>query len=257
MNFFFFAKIFNLSNTLTVPKFQNSGRIINNKELFQADIIDGRWTISMPKIINTHELFWSVSMNDCNRNSIYFIATDKGVSEILRKQQLLNVDDFTETVPDFRANLMIENENNGFSSYQSEYPFAMTTKLGTLYADCGVLTSEFCKRVGVVVRNIHHKPITEARELILYNNKSNKILKTYPIYLNESTFIDLTEFKTELINCLIFARNFLGIPIFFVEYIDGSLSFEHTHPPHESIAGSDRYELVNKVKNEAYQKIYK
>ena len=50
-------------------------------------------------------------------------------------------------------------------------------------------------------------------------------------------------------------KSFLGIPIYVVEYNDGGLSFEHTHPPHEAISGIDRFKLVNRLKGIANEKI--
>ena len=37
--------------------------------------------------------------------------------------ELLSVNGFTDTVPDYRSNLKIFNRKGGFSSYQAEYPF--------------------------------------------------------------------------------------------------------------------------------------
>ena len=43
-------------------------------------------------------------------------------------KRLEKLNSYTESTPAFRANLKIKNQEGGFSSYQSEYPFSMVTK---------------------------------------------------------------------------------------------------------------------------------
>ena len=97
----------------------------------------------------------------------------------------------------------------------------------------------------------------EERELFLFDVRNNIILEKFKVSLNKTNFLDLTKYKEKLSNCFLVAKDYLGIPIYLVEYDDGSLSFEHTHPPHESILGSERYHLVNQLKEKAFDEITK
>lgn len=78
---------------------------------------------------------------------------------------------------------------------------------------------------------------------------------TFDIFLNRTNFIDLTHHKERLSNCFLFAPKFIGAPIYVVEHSDGGLSFEHTHPPTESIAGVERFNLIKDLKGRANEKI--
>ena len=255
MNFFFATITRDISSKLSIPKFQNSGILSGNKKLYQADIADDKWVITEPLLLDGLEMFWEPLIRESNKDSIYFISDALGVSKILNSNLLLNVDNFTDNYPEFRSNLMIENKKGGFSSYQSDYPYRMITKLGALYSDCGLLTFENVIRVGVFIRSIYFEPIKKIRELFLFNKVTGQITAKFEIYINETSYIDLTEFRRELKSCYIFAKEFIGIPIFMVEYKDGSLSFEHTHPPHEAIAGKNKFKIVNDIKEKALERI--
>jgi hypothetical protein len=133
----------------------------------------------------------------------------------------------------------------------------MVEKLGSLYSECGLLTSDAGCAIGVFIRNVHLRPIIEERDLWLFSSAKNKVLQTYKVKLNTTTYIDLTKHKKELNSCFLFAQDFSGVPSWVVEYDDGSLSFEHTHPPHESILGSNRFALVSKLRENAFDKVSK
>ena len=66
---------------------------------------------------------------------------------------------FTETSPAFRANFIIKKINGGFSSYQSEYPFNMTTKNGSITSGTASLTSKNANKNYIIFRNIFIEPI--------------------------------------------------------------------------------------------------
>lgn len=243
-----------INSKLTIPKFQNSGKIDSNLCLFQADIVNEKWHLGQANCVED-EYFWVVQCNSHNKDSIYFLATNAQVEIVKTHNTLSDLNKFTDTSPDFRANLQIINSAGATSSYQSEFPFRMTEKLGNLYSDCGMLTTNNAEKVGVFLRNIHKNPIQQETLLYLYDNKNDILLETFKIYLNRTCYIDLTSFRKSLSTCFIYANNYLGIPVYLVEYSSGGLSFEHTHPPHESIQGENRYLLVNHLKDRAYEKI--
>ncbi len=254
MNFFFHTSNSFLSSRLTIPKFQNSGKYNRSMCLFQADIIDGCWCVTQTDCVEDED-FWVVECSAENKNSIYFLATYDQLNDSTLQNELINLNNFTDTSPDYRANLEISNSRGATSSYQSEYPFGMTKKIASLYSDCGMLTSSNADKVGVFLRNIHFKPSRKSARLFLFDNNKDVLLETFEIFLNETCYIDLTKFKSYLATCFIFAKDYIGIPIFVNQYVDGQLSFEHTHPPHELIHGKNRFIQVNRLKARAYEKI--
>jgi len=254
MNFFFHTCNDLISSVLTIPKFQNSGKKNNDLRLFQANIINNEWNIALAECTED-EFFWVVNSNEQNQNTIFFLATKSQVRDLGSRKKLCKFNSFTNTMPGFRANLEIKNTSDSFSSYQSEYPFSMTQRLGDLYSDCGLLTTNNALKVGVFLRNIYLEPLELDREVFLFDNVSNTLLKKFKIKLNNTCYLDLTSFKDVLSGCFIYIKNYLGIPIYLIDYGNKGLSFEHTHPPHESIQGSDKFNLVRKIKIRANEKI--
>ena len=255
MNFFSSTTTKNISSKLTIPKFQNSWNKNDCLRLYKAEIFDNRWNISSPKDCTETDNFYH--LENLNNKSIFGFGTDEGIKEIKDKNQLCNIEDFTNTTPAFRANLLIKNKAGGFSSYQSEYPHRMVVTQGSLYSDCGLLSNRNGIKIGVFIRNIYFLPTNETKEMFLYSNEQDRVLQKFEVKLNQTTFIDLTSWKEDLSHCYLYANQFLGIPIYMVEYYDGSLSFEHTHPPHESLLGEDRYKRVGMLKGNSHEKIFK
>jgi hypothetical protein len=255
MNFFFSTCTKNITSELAIPKFQNSGSRNDGLQLYKAEIVDNCWDVyPLKECIETDNFY---HLENLDNFSIFFFGDNEGIQKITEKNQLCNIEKFTDTSPDYRSNLLIKNKAGGFSSYQSEYPFRMVRARGSLYSDCGLLTTPAGSTVGVFVRNIHCLPINEVKDIFLYSNVKKSVLQKFQVKLNQTTFIDLSKWKEELSHCYLYADDFLGIPIYLVEYSDGSLSFEHTHPPHESLLGGDRYERVGALKRKAHEEIFK
>ena len=66
---------------------------------------------------------------------------------------------FTETFPEFRANLNIYLKGGGFSSYQSEYPFNMINKNGTILTPISTLLNINADKNYLIFKNIFFKPL--------------------------------------------------------------------------------------------------
>jgi hypothetical protein len=223
--------------------------------LFSANIIKNKWIVSKVECTETSH-FWTVISKN-NENEIYFIASEQEALLIQKENKLLDVNNFTTTIPMYRANLEIKNALGGFSSYQSEYPYGMTTRLGSLYSECGNLIFDQSRSVGVFIKNINFEPIQDSFPIFLYDDLKQEVIMNFDISLNRTNFIDLTKYKELLANCFLFAPKFIGIPIYVVEHFDGGLSFEHTHPPTESIAGPKRFSLIKGIRERANEKIFK
>lgn len=224
-----------------------------NLSLFSANIINNEWVVSKVECNETSH-FWTITCRN-NENEIYFISSERNASLIQKENKLIDLNNFTNTSPEYRANLEIKNSLGGFSSYQSDYPYVMTTRLASLYTECGNLTFDQSNSVGIFIKNIYFKPIQDSFPIFLYDDLEQEVIITFDISLNSTNFIDLTKYKERLTNCFLFAPKFIGVPIYVVEHPDGGLSFEHTHPPTESIAGEDRFNLIKNIKERANEKI--
>lgn len=224
--------------------------------MFSGRIIDERWSFT-PFEFPEGAWFLELEASHDNQDDIFFLARPSEVESMIACGELLSVNKFTDTTPDYRSNLKIVNAKGGFSSYQAEYPFLMMKKLSSLYTDCSPLTSSRCERVGVFLRNIYSKPLISERKVYLYNNEMQKIIAEFKVLLNSTNFLDLTRFKSDLKNSFLYGVDFIGVPIYFIEYESGAISMEHTHPPHELIGGSDRFGLVQRLKERLGEKISK
>ena len=255
MNIFFHATNADIQSTLTIAKYSNHGDKAHDMKLYAARVHDGQWQLQQSD--EGGDDFWVVHSTKDNKDDIYFIATPEEVDQYFRQDQLVDFNKFTNTSPAYRANLEIKNPTTGaFSSYQAEYPFRMTGMLSSLYSDCAPLTKTGCKQLGVFIRNIYKEPICDAREIVLFDKKRNATITTFQLYINRTTYIDLTDYADHLAHCVLFAKGYIGIPIYTMTHQDNNLSFEHTHPPHESVSGQSRMGLVANMKRVISEKIY-
>lgn len=255
MNIFFHTTNATIQSTLTIPKYSNHGARAEDMKLYAARVKDGQFE---PQECDSGEDdFWVVHSTQANKDDIYFIAKPEEVGQHFRKDQLVDLNKFTNTSPAYRANLEISNKQTGaFSSYQAEYPYRMTGILSSLYSDCAPLTKQGCKQVGVFIRNIYKEPICDARQITLFDKKHNNKLATFEIHVNRTNYLDLTDYAEHLEHSFLFAKDFIGIPIYMMTHQDDNLSFEHTHPPHESVSGQARMGLVANMKRAISEKIY-
>lgn len=257
MNFFFhLANSYNIKSELSIPKFSNQGSVNKKISLFEAEIEGDKWIVNKTQCFED-DYFWNVSYHkESDLEKIFFLSTENEAQLIHKHNKILDLNNFTDTLPDYRANLLIKNEAGACSSYQSEYPFRMVQNHGSIYSDCGLLTTSICKSVGVFIRNITSQPLKSETNLYLYDQHANKMLATFKVCTNEGRYIDLSDFKEDLCNCFIYADNFLGIPVYIIEYDDCGLSMEHTHPPHEFVGGANRFRLVKKLKDRIHETIF-
>lgn len=249
MNFFFGIKNKEISTKLTIPRFRNREPKKIKCSLFSAEIIDNEWVIKNVTKAN-NENFFFLDNDLINNDLIFFLAENKEVEKnnLILKKKLVDLNSFTNTSPSYRANLRIYNQLGGFSSYQSEYPYSMTTKNGSILSPVSILTninSDFNK---VFIKNIFHLPIIEKFKIYFIDVKNKKILKEEEIISNYTNEINIEKnFINE--NVYIFSKKYIGIPI-YVSSKKNHLSIEHTHPPHDYILGKDKFTTINKLKFE-------
>lgn len=247
MNFFFGFKNYDYETELQIPKFQNNNSINKEINLYSAKISDKLWEINKIENSDEDDNFYFVKDKLIDNKIIYFLAKDSEIKKS-KEEKLIKYNKFTETSPAFRANFILKKRDGGFSSYQSEYPFNMTTKNGNVTSGTASLTSENANKNFIIFRNIFVDPIERPFNIFFINLKTNKILKKDQFFTNRTNIIEIDK---ELLKPEIYfiSDNYLGVPIYLSEK-NGHLSFEHTHPPHEYFMSQNKFKIIKKFKNE-------
>lgn len=240
MNYFFSVNNNEYKSELTIPKFKNKSLPSSKLNLYSLIADQSRWILEEVKTDQDKEFFYLNS--NLSNDKIYFISENKDFK--FNESNLEVIDNFTDTEPAFRSNLLIKNQEGGFSSYQSEYPFNMTAKSGMIISSVSSIANKDADKNYLFFRNIYYEPIEKEYEGFFINIKSRKVIKKIKIISNYSNFFEISE---ELINPEIFfvTKNLLGIPM-YISLKNKHLSFEHTHPLHEYILSKNRF---TKVKN--------
>ena len=253
MNYFFLLTKEDLKSKLSIPKFKNSGEFCKNYELFGARIDNQKWKFYEPECMES-ENFWKVESDEKNIYDIFFLASKDQFHLQSNSNKLLDLNKFTNTFPDYRANLSVINEAGAISSYQSEYPYQMTQKKGSIYSSISTLGNFNALENGVFIRNIYNEPIQEEFDGYIYDYKSGKVLKKVTLLTNSCSFISFEHIKDNG-SLILFCKGYLGVPIYFSKSKAGNLSLEHTHPPHENIQGPDRFKIVSMIKKDLDERV--
>jgi hypothetical protein len=185
-----------------------------------------------------------------NNDIIFFLAKDNEVSSFYKydNKKLRALNQFTNTIPDFRANLLIQNKEGGFSSYQSDYPSRMISKKGNIISPISSLTNSSADKNLVFIKNIYEKPIAENFKVHFVDLKNKRVVFEKNILTNKTNEIEIQKhfLKPDI---FLYTSDYLGIPM-YVSIKKNHISFEHTHPPHEYIFSDDKFLTINKVKSE-------
>jgi hypothetical protein len=249
MNFFFSLHYKDIQSRLTIPRFQNRGSFNKNYLPYCAKIVNDSWKFSVAKYKND-DYFFYIDISELSNDNFFFLAEPNHFLAPNKNfaKELLNLNNFTDTDPVFRANIEIFNSKGGFSSYQSDYPYEMTLKKGSILSGLSFLTNKGSENI-IFFKNIYYKPINEKFYIYFVDIKKKIILKKNAIYTNRTNCIVIDDnYINE--NVYLFSTIYIGIPIFLSQSADGDLSMEHTHPPHVYVLGKKRYEVISKVKNE-------
>ena len=250
MNYFFGIKNSFLNSKLTIPRFQNSNPTKKEYMLFQLEIINQSWKISNLNNIDLNSDFYKIGSSLIGNGNIFCLATKAEILELEKNNysKLVNFNNFTDTNPDYRANLQVSIEGGGFSSYQSEYPFNMVTKKGSILS----YLSSFCNRRAdeniIFLKNIYELPIQEEFGAFFVNLKTKRVLKKEVVitnFLNE-IIVEKEFIKPEV---FLFTDKYIGIPI-YCSIKNKHISLEHTHPPHAYILSEDKFRIISELKKE-------
>ena len=249
MNFFFGLKNTLFSSELVVPRFQNCGKTRNYYSLFSAEIDKGKWLIK--SISENHdEDFFYVNNKIIDSHKIFFISNENETSLMKKKNftELVNLNNFTNTNPEYRANFKIKNQKGGYSSYQSDYPYEMTKINGNIISSLFSLTNKDADKNYIILRNIFYKPLIEKFKAFIVNLKTKKILDKVTLKTN---YTNIIEIKKSFLNedYYLFTKSYVGIPIFLFSK-NNHLSLEHTLPLTSYVLSSNKYKLVSDIKRE-------
>ena len=255
MNIFFFTKCKGIDCSLQVPRFKNVGTYDLNYKLFEASIVNNQWSINECSCEYDNNFFY-ITCDNSNYDKVYFLAKIKEIKKYSKSNILNNYNDFTDTTPDFRASLSVTNKKKGLSSYQSEYPYSMVSRKGTLVFSASVLSNYNAVRNIVFIKNIYHKPVKIKYPIYLVDKKYGVIVKKYNLFTNSTNVIEI-DFDLNNKNLYFVSKQYLGVPIFLSEGDNGQLSFEHTHPPSENISGEYKNEIVKNYREKFFEIISK
>ncbi|WP_145596197.1 hypothetical protein [Candidatus Pelagibacter sp. FZCC0015] len=247
MNYFFAFKNNILKSELQIPLFKNRSTRPSKLKLFRCYPKNNKWVLEDLSEKKINDYFYILNNDNISNSDVYFLGQD-GLDINFKGEKLIDFNSFTNTQPEFRANLKIYIDEGGFSSYQSEYPYSMVVKKGTILSSVSSLANSEAEKNFIIIKNIFEKPIEQNFNAYLVNIRTKKIEEIFELKTNNANFIEI---NSKLIKPEIFltTKEYLGIPM-FVSIKNKFLSFEHTHPPHEYILSNDKYIKIKDLKKE-------
>ena len=247
MNFFYGISNDLFKSEIQIPLFQNRNFKKSNLKLFKSYPKNNKWILQEIFSKKINDYFYILKNEDILSNEIYFLADETILNEFDDKK-LKNFNNFTDTDPAFRANFKIYLNQGGFSSYQSEYPYSMITKNGTILSSISSIANSDADKNYVLIKNIFEEPIEENFKAYLVNYKTKSIEEQFEIKTNYTNCIEIS---SKLIKPEIFlvTDRYLGVPT-YVSVKNNFLSFEHTHPPHAYILSENKFVKVTNLKKE-------
>ena len=245
MNFFFSLQNVFLNCELTIPKFRNKLKKSITHDLFSLKINNNSWQINNEACYEDED-FFIINNNQLSNNKNFFLAKKNEIKNF-NINELLDFNHYTNTDPEYRSNLKVYNSIGGFSSYQSEYPYSMTKKMGSMVSPIFNLLNKKAEKNYIFIKNIFYKPINEFFYAYLIDIIEKKILIKKKLFTNTTNEIFIpNEFIRDSV--YIFTDKFTSIPI-YVSIQDGHISMEHTHPPHLYLWGEEKFNLIKKFKD--------
>ena len=247
MNYFYGFNDLNFKSELQIPLFQNKNFKRTNLKLYKTYVLNKKWILEDVTNYKVNDFFFVLKNEDIQNNEIFFLG-DENLPNLFDNKKLKNLNNFTDTTPSFRSNFKIYIENGGFSSYQSEYPYSMVTKRGSVISSISSLANPFAHKNFILFKNIFHEPINKNFKAYLVNYKKKSILESFDVKTNFTSCFEINQkhIKPEV---FFITDEFLGIPM-YVSVKNNFISFEHTHPPHEYILGENKYVKVTNLKKE-------
>lgn len=241
MHFFFGISNEHFKSELQIPVFKHTEPDQNNYDLYKLYPLNNKWIIEKSESTKQSKFFYILKDTDIANNEVYFLATRDQI-EKFNNQTITRFNNFK-----VRANLKVYLLNQGFSSYQSDYPYEMIfNKNGNIVASVNSLANKDADKNFIFFKNIFVDPEFYEFEGYFIDFEKKRVEKKIILKTNYSNCIEIEKY---LIKPEIFfvTKNFIGIPI-FISTKNGSLSVEHTHPPHSFIIGENRFKTTANFK---------
>ena len=247
MNFFYGVNNNLLKSEIQIPIFQNRNLRKSNYKLFKTYPENKKWILKEITSKKINDYFYILQNDDISNNEIFFLAEENIVS-IFDENKLKKFNNFTDTSPAYRANFKIYLDQGGFSSYQSDYPYSMVSKKGSILSSISSIANAEADKNFVLIKNIFEDPIEENFRAYLVNYKNKCIEDQFEIKTNYTNCIEI---NNKLIKPEIFlvTDKYVGVPM-YVSTKNNFLSFEHTHPPHEYILSDNKFVKISNLKKE-------
>tara|TARA_X000001036_G_C20639194_1_gene790455 strand:- start:670 stop:1431 length:762 start_codon:yes stop_codon:yes gene_type:complete len=247
MNYFFGINNKIFKSEIQIPIFRNRELKTSELKLFRCYPENNVWSIEETEKNKINDYFYIIKNDEISNKDIFFLA-DRKIINNYNNLELQKFNTFTETLPAYRSNLKLYLDNGGFSSYQSEYPFSMAIKNGSILNSVNSLANNKADKNYIFVKNIFKDPILEKFSAFIVNYKSKKIEEEYELITNYSNFIEINRKLIHKDN-FFFTKKFMGVPI-YISTKEKHVSLEHTHPPHEYILSKNKFIKVANLKNE-------
>ena len=248
MNFFFGLSNKNFRDKLLVPKFKNNGKYLDDILLWSVHIKENKWKYEICDVENDDNFFY---LNDVKSDKYFYFLAKEGEVNLNNKiisKKLEKFSNSTDSYPQFRANLSIELDNGGFSSYQSDYPYEMTKYVGNILCPLDVLLDKNADMNFLFFPNIYFLPIKQKKICYVIDFEKKIIISSYEIYTNSNNCIEISKDMIKP-NVYFYSYEILGVPVFVT--IKGKfVSLEHTHSPHHFVVGEENNKIVNNLKNQ-------
>lgn len=238
MSLFFGAEIPGFESVISIASFDNYSEYLEEGALYSCEAKDNSWQVSF--VGKLGESFINLDSSKFDFSKQFFFIDKIGRYSAIESNSTnaLNFShSFTKTFPSYRANLSIRSAEGAISSYQSEYPFEMLNARSSIVSNCGLLTSSKGENYLVLV-SIIDEPVVYNVECEIIDKKSEVSLTKFMAHTNRVTVHKLDKSCISG-NCYLSAKGYPMIPI-YLNITDGGLSFEHTHPPHDTFLGDFR-----------------
>lgn len=247
MNYFFGINNKVFKSEIQIPVFRNRDVKPAELQLFKCFPEKKKWLVKEIKKNKINDYFYIIKNDEITNKDIFFLA-DKKILYNFNNSELQKFNSFTDTLPAYRSNLKLYLVNGGFSSYQSEYPFSMATKTGSILNSINSLANTEADKNYIFIKNIFKEPIEEKFPAYVINYKLKKIEEKYELFTNYSNLIEINKKLIHKDN-FFFTKKFMGVPI-YISIKNNHVSLEHTHPPHEYILSKNKFQKVANLKNE-------
>ena len=179
MNYFFGYKGNGLYSQLTIPKFQNRAVPVPEIKLWGIESNGDLWEVTAENV-EEDEHFFYVPQEQINNQKVFILAKEEELNGF-NPEKLTPLNSYTSTLPAYRSNFKLLNQEGGFSSYQSEYPTGMVEKKGGIISSIKSLLNPAATDNYILIRNVYQSPKSDHFHAYLIDYKSKEILSKHSL----------------------------------------------------------------------------